>query len=62
MDQLFRLLFLHRSATIVAMAKPTQTIGSMLRSPTVQKLLAYVLPLLFGWILSKLDTKPNKKQ
>ncbi|HRC28427.1 MAG TPA: hypothetical protein PKV96_03500 [Candidatus Saccharimonas sp.] len=44
------------------MAKPTQTIGSMLRSPTVQKLLAYVLPLLFGWILSKLDTKPNKKQ
>ncbi|QQS21693.1 hypothetical protein IPM09_04210 [Candidatus Saccharibacteria bacterium] len=45
------------------MAKPTQTIGSMLRSPTVQKLLAYVLPLLFGWILSKLDQKPtnNKK-
>lgn len=44
-----------------------QKIGTFLRNPTVQKVLAWALPLVFGWILSKLDTKSvdekgNKKK
>ncbi len=35
-----------------------QKVGTALRNPTVQRLLAWVLPILFGWILSKFDTKP----
>lgn len=35
-----------------------QKIGTALRNPRVQQLLAWILPLLFGWILSRLDTKP----
>jgi hypothetical protein len=36
-----------------------QKIRTTLRNPTVQKLLAWGLPMLFGWILSKLDNKSD---
>ena len=41
------------------MSKVLRNVGTSLKNPTVQKILAWVLPLVFGWILSKLDTKPN---
>ena len=39
-----------------------QRIGALLRNPRVQQVLAWALPLIFGWILSKLDTKPRGKE
>jgi hypothetical protein len=41
------------------MSKTLRNVGTSLKNPTVQKILAWVLPLIFGWILSKLDTKPK---
>ena len=41
------------------MSKALRNIGTSLRNPTVQKIMAWVLPLIFGWILSKIDTKPS---
>lgn len=38
-----------------------QKIGSLLRNPTVQRLLAWILPIVFGWILSKLDRSAANK-
>jgi hypothetical protein len=46
----------------IAMATTTnskvQKIGAFLRNPRVQQFLAWALPVLLGWIMSKLDTKP----
>ncbi|MCA0228239.1 hypothetical protein LCH21_02180 [Patescibacteria group bacterium] len=39
-----------------------QKIGSLLRNPRVQQFLAWALPVLVGWVLSKLDTKPTSKK
>ena len=44
-----------------SMNKSVQKLGTALRNPTVQRILAWGLPVLFGWILSKLDKKPRKK-
>ncbi len=41
------------------MSKTLRNIGTSLKNPTVQKVLAWALPLIFGWILSKMDTKPK---
>lgn len=32
-----------------------QKVGTALRNPTIQKILAWVLPIVFGWVLSKID-------
>jgi hypothetical protein len=39
-----------------------QKIGAALRNPRVQQILAWGLPIVFGWVLSKLDTKPTDKK
>ncbi len=41
------------------MSKTLRNIGTSLKNPAVQKVLAWALPLIFGWILSKMDTKPK---
>jgi hypothetical protein len=45
----------------MATSSRIQKVGALLRNPTVQKVLAWALPLLFGWILSKLETKSTDK-
>lgn len=32
-----------------------QKVGTALRNPTVQKVLAWLLPIVLGWALSKFD-------
>lgn len=39
-----------------------QKAGTLLRDPRVQRILAWLLPIIFGWILSKLDTKPKQRK
>ncbi|MCA9336220.1 MAG: hypothetical protein KDA17_04905 [Candidatus Saccharibacteria bacterium] len=38
-----------------------QKFGAMLRNPRVQQFLAWALPILLGWVLSKLDTKSTSR-
>jgi hypothetical protein len=40
------------------MSKTTRSIGTLLRNPMVQRVLAWGLPIVVGWILSKFD-KPS---
>jgi hypothetical protein len=44
------------------MAKSLQRASSLLRNPMFQRVLAWVLPIIFGWILTKLNTDPKHKR